>query len=625
MTIKDQDKGKRVLVLIESPNKKKTESAIFKQLGYTKCIILASIGHITKIADDKDSFCNTGIYPDDGFKAKYVIDPDKKDTAKQIKDQVELADIVYVATDPDYEGSAIAYALVSQFKIKKYRRLYINAITKETISEAIEKSDYCKLRDGDVCRAQTRQKLDKLLGYRLSRIAKNSTTAKSVGRCQSAGLKLIVQREEEIQNFKSETYYDLVLGFEKASQQFKAKYAGTASKDVKRLASLKECDRIIKDCSSSDYTVVKVETKKKNVNPKPPFTTSTFQQEVSSKLGISVKKSMEYAQRLFEGIDINGQHIALITYIRTDSAEFAPEFIPILGKYVKDHFGEEYYSPIRKVKKSENEQDGHEAIRPVNLEMTPEKVSDYIADDGLVKVYRMIYARTLATMMASNVVSETTYTIMNGNHRFEFASREEIFDGFKKVYSYKDKDDEIDLAKVCFKEGETLKNAKLEAVERHTNPPSRYKEATFIKELESRGIGRPSTFATIVTTLLDKGRGYCVVENKCIVPTDLGIRLSHFLDENFSNLINLEYTAEMEKGLDSIAEGKLDSVKFLTDFFNNMEEAVGKIEKQSGKLDAVCPKCGSRLVVRTGKYGKFIACSGYPNCKYTERIPSKKQ
>lgn len=624
MSIIEQDKNKKILVLIESPNKKKTESAIFKQLGYTNCAILASIGHITKIADDKNSFCNTGIYPDKGFKAKYIIDPDKKDIAKQIQEQVERADLVYMATDPDYEGSAIASSLINKFKIKKYRRLYIHAITKEAISKAIEDSDYCKLAEGDVVRAQTRQKLDKMLGYRLSRIAKKNTTAKSVGRCQSAGLKLIVQKEEEIQNFKPETYYDLILNFEKNKHVFKAKYIGTIKKDIKKLTNLNNCKQIVLACKDNPYIVSKIDTKEKKINPKPPFTTSTFQQEVSNKLGIGVKKSMEYAQKLFEGIDVNGAHIALITYIRTDSAEFAPEFLPILEKHVKEHYGNKYYAPIRKVKKSENEQDGHEAIRPVDLEMTPDKLANYINDEGLIKVYRIIYNRTLATMMASNIISETTYTILNKENKFEFVSREEMFDGFKKVYQYKD-NDEDNLVKVTFDKEEQLQKTKLEAVEKHTNPPNRFKEATFIKELESRGIGRPSTFATIVTTLLDKTRGYCVVEDKAIKPTELGIKLSHFLDKNFPKLINVEYTAEMEKGLDLIANGKLNYLYFLQDFFDNMEEAVKKIEPnitsdQQEQICPICPKCGSKMVLRQGKYGKFWGCSKFPKCSEIVKI-----
>ena len=329
---------------------------------------------------------------------------------------------------------------------------------------------------------------------------------------------------------------------------------------------------------------------------------------------------MEYAQKLFEGININGKHIALITYIRTDSPEFAPEFLPILEDFVKKEYGKEYFYGVRKAKKKENTQDGHEAIRPVDLSMTPEKLEQLISDKNLIKVYDIIYKRTIATAMTPNKISETIYTISSNENLFEFSSKEQLFDGFKKVYKYDDSKDDVVLE--TFEIGEQLKVSSIEAQEKETNPPKRFKEATFIKELESTGIGRPSTFATIVSTILDSYRGYCEVNDKYIVPTEKGILLNDFLEESFPNLINVKYTSNMEKDLDKIANGKLKEKDFLNDFYETMENVVkNKFPNSTSEItDRICPECGKPLVIRTGKFGKFLGCSGYPNCKHVEKL-----
>lgn len=610
------NKDSKILVIVESPNKCKTLDKILKDGGYKSSKVVASVGHISEIKNG-GSYFNTGIEPTNKFKTNYAISKDKEEVVSKIKSLVDKADIVLIASDPDREGEAIAWSLRKFLKLdkNKYKRITFHEITKKAVLSAIENPS--DIDDDLVSAAQSRQKLDKLLGYRLSPIARKQVNAKSVGRCQSAGLKLICDRENEILNFKPETYYDLFLNFTKNSNEYKAKYVGTIKELLKRITDKDIVDGVIKDCNGKDYTVRDIITKEKLSNPKPPFTTSTFQQEVSTKLGISVKKSMEYAQHLFEGIEIKGEHIALITYIRTDSNEFAPEFLPILEDYVKSTYGEKYFAPIRKAKKSENAQEGHEAIRPVNLDMTPEILSRYISDTNLIKVYRIIYNRTIATMMASSVTSETTYEIINGKHLFNLVSKELLFDGYKKVYNYKDDEDD-DVSTDTFVKGEKLLNTKLNCVEKQTQPPARYKEATFIKELESTGIGRPSTFATIVNTILDKDRGYCEVVDKCIVPTEKGMTLSKFLDESFPNLINVNYTSELEKDLDLIAKGKLDQIDFLNEFYNTMENTIRNMpRKPSGVVisDYRCPQCGSVMYLRNGKFGEFYGCSKYPSCK----------
>jgi len=613
---------KRTLIICESPNKVKTISQILKEAGHTKCVVMASVGHISEIKNS--GLYNMGIDPNDDFKADYVVSSEKKDVVDRLKEQVSLADIVYIASDPDREGEAIAWSLKKFLKIPndKYQRVTFHEITKKAVLQAFDKPR--KIDDSLVSASQARQKLDKIVGYRLSPISRKQVDARSVGRVQSAGLKLIVDREEEIIKFVPEVYFDLYLLLSKNKTEFEAKYYGTTEKEVKRIASLEQVESIVKDCKKTNiYTVDKIETKERQNSPKAPFTTSTFQQEVSNKLGIGVKQAMSYAQKLFEGIDVNGKHLALITYIRTDSTEFAPEFLPVLENYVKSTYGKEYFASVRKAKKSENAQEGHEAIRPVDLEMTPEKLSKYITDSSLLKVYDIIYKRTIATSMANAIISETIYVIKNDKHLFNLVSKEILFDGYRKVYgSFEDKDDDAPTEET-FKVGENIVYTKLQAVEKKTNPPARYKESTFIKELESKGIGRPSTFASTVETILSESRGYCVIKDKTLVPTEKGITLSKFLDESFPDIININYTSDLEKDLDLIASDKLDEVDFLKTFYEKLNQSINKVAPHSSSSEAtdkICPDCGKTLVYRTGKYGPFLGCSGYPNCKHIEKV-----
>lgn len=616
----------RYLIAVESPNKVKTIKQLLKGTPYEGAAVMASVGHITEIRDNRDSFRNSGIHPEDGFKADYDVSQDKRDVVARLKEQADKADVVFLASDADREGEAISWSLKRFLRIPegKCRRITFHEVTKNAVLKAMASPR--KIDSDLVEAAQARQKLDKMLGYELSGIARRGVGAKSVGRCQSAGLKILADREREISSFVPEEYFELHLDFEKNGSRFRAKYVGSGAKSPKRISSKLECDAIARDCAGNPFSIAGVCTKEKKSFPKPPFTTSTFQQEASSKLGMSVKQAQSAAQRLFEGIEVGGRHIALITYIRTDSAELAPEFVPLLGERVRESYGKEYYAPVKKAKKGELAQDGHEAIRPVDLEMTPERLSRHIDDKCLLKVYKLIYSRTIAASMAPNVVSETTYSIANGKHRFEMISKEELFDGYRKAYSYKEKSDGDQIVKETFAEGEELRGAKLSGARKSTTPPARYKEATFIKELESQGIGRPSTFATIVSTLLDPGRGYCVEEDKCMRPTEMGMRLSAFLDEKFPDIISVGYTAEMERGLDSIAKGEMGQVPFLKGFYDRMESAVErsgvgpKLADQRAAEGRKCPECGSPMAVRNGKYGPFLGCSSYPKCRHVEKI-----
>lgn len=612
-------KDARYCMIVESPNKVKTINQILKQCGYTNVFVFASVGHITHIADSGEY--NMGIDTKNNFKADYKITPGKSDVVKKLKEQVKMADYVILATDGDREGEAISYHLKEELKIpeKKLNRIVYHEVTKAAILKAIKESR--KIDYDLVAAAVSREKADKIIGYRLSGIARNNVGARSVGRCQSAGLKLIVQREEEILNFKPEKYFDLYLHFKKNKTEFKAKYTGTDKKEVKSLPSLDACKKVVTECKKGNYSILNITHKDSLENPKPPFTTSTFQQEVSKKLGISVKSAMECAQKLFEGINVGGSHISLITYIRTDDATYAPEFLPVLEAFVKNKYGKDYYAPVKFGKKGENSQEGHEGIRCIDLEMTPERLRQHITDEKLLKVYSIIYNRTVASSMKPAVIANTIYTIANGAQRFSMTSKELKFEGYRAAYSYgaDDKDEDDQIVRESFKEGEVLKDTSLEAIEKETRPPARFDESSFIKELDKQGIGRPSTYATILQVLLDDKRGYCKVEEKKIVPTNLGMNLSHFLDKSFPDVINIKYTAELEHELDLIAKGNMDSITFLETFYKALEAAIAKVSPESNQ-EKVCPECGKAMKIRKGKYGLFWGCTGYPECTKIESI-----
>lgn len=607
------DKNTRVLIIVESPEKSRTITKIFHDEGFNKVVVMATIGHFTCIADGS-GYWNTGIHPEENFKIDFELDRGKKDNIKKLKEQISYADKVYICSDGDREGEAIGWSCVKFLKIPKtkYKRATYHEINKRAIFEALENAH--DLDENLVNAAHSRSVLDKMVGYRLSPIAKKSVYCKSVGRCQSAGLKLLVEREEEIQNFKAEKYFDLFLFFTKNKTDFKAKYQGTDSTPIKQIKSQEDCDKIYEDCKGNKFIVKTVEFKDKLDNPKLPFCTASFQQEVTSKLNLTTEQAMSCAQQLFES--------GKISYHRTDDTTMSPEFKLELKNYVTKRFGKEYYSEVREGKKDDNAQEGHECLRVLDLELTPEKFSQTNTNELLNKVYKIIYNRTVASSMKPSIISETVYNIYNGKHKFTMTSNELKFDGYKKIYNYKDDEEnsDSDLIKETFNKGEELKDCSLESVPKETQPKPRYKEATFLKELQQRGIGRPSTYASIVSTIKSEDRGYCKVENKCLVPTEKGIKLSHFLDDKFSDIINIDYTKEMEKSLDLIANGKLNYLDFLQDFYNKLEESSNKVTELSVKVDKKCPECGNPLVIRKGKYGKFLGCSNYPKCKHIEKI-----
>jgi len=615
----------KTLIIVESPNKCQT----IKSFLPDNYVVAASVGHITKIQNS--GLYNMGVDVNNDFKVDFAVDPEKKDIVKKLKELVKSSDFVYLASDNDMEGEAIAWHLKDVLKIadSKYKRITYHEITKPAIMKAFENARM--IDENKAYAAITRASLDRIVGFRLSPLAMTKCSCKSAGRVQSAALLIIVLREKEIMNFVPEEYYEIWLPFKKGKGIYRAQYKGTDKKKLVSISTKAAAEKVIKDCDGKEYVLKNIESKERKVPSKPPFTTSTFQQEVASKLGYSTKKAMECAQKLFEGINLNGNHVALITYHRTDSTDLNDEFVETLNQFVQKKYGKDYYAPVKKAKKGKNTQDGHEAMHVIDLEMTPEKLKQYIEESQLIKVYKIIYDRTVACAMADCVMTDTEYSIYNGEHRFAYSTHSVKFPGFKAVYNYADENDEDENGNKYpeLKIDEVVNAQELELVKKSTNPPARYTEASLIKKLEDTGIGRPSTYASTIATILDPDRGYVEKEGKSLKATDKGIRLSDFLTKEFGDIINLQYTSEMESKLDEIANGKTDRIAFLKEFYaklcteitsaRNAESNKPPVEKVGKK----CPDCGKELVYRTGKFGKFIACSGWSGkkgCHYTEKI-----
>ena len=603
------DRTKRVLILVESPEKAKTIGKIFRDAGYSRVFVQATIGHFTKLADGA-GYYNTGIFPDENFKMNYVIDPAKKEVVSKLKEQVKMADQVYICSDPDREGEAIAWSCVKFLNIpkNKYKRASYQAINQKAIFEAIRNAGDIDMNL--VHAAHARSGLDKGFGYRISQLLREFNKGKSGGRCQTPALGMVYDRDMEIANFIPEKYFDLYLHFFKNKVEFKAKYVGTDKNPIKRLDTQEQIDKIFEECKGHPFIVNDIEHKDRLENPRPPFSTVTFQKECASKLGLTIKQAAECAQKLFDA--------GKISYHRTDSEQFEEEFTNELKSFVKENFDKKYVSgTVVKGKADPNAQEGHEALHVLDLNLTPERYAREAPSELLSKVYRIIYNRTVATALKPAIIAQTTYNIYNNNkHKFVLNSNELKFDGYRCVYSYRDDSDEKEeLIKETFSKDEQLKECSFESLPKETTPPSRYKEANFVEELKKAGIGRPSTSPSIVETIKSESRGYCVVEDKCLTTTDLGKSNIEFLRQNFNDIVNVNYTKQMEDSLDLIAQGKLNYLDFLKSFFDNLESSVKKVEPG----DRICPDCGAPLKKRIGKYGVFYGCSNYPKCKHVEK------
>lgn len=603
------------LVIVESPHKSKT---IEKYLGKDFKVV-SSVGHIRDLSTSgKYGF---GVDIDNNFKPDYKIIKGKAKLVKELKKDIKDADFVYLATDPDREGEAISWHLYDTLGLKEenYDRIVFNEITKKAVLDSFNKAR--KIDDNLVKSQETRRILDRIIGFRLSKLMQSKTGGKSAGRVQSVALKLIVDREREIEAFIPEEYFEIEAKF----NDFDAKLDTYNHKKIE-IKKESEAKEILSKLSNA-FKIESIDKKEKAKKSKFPFTTSTLEQEASTKLGFTSKKTMMIAQKLYEGINLKDGAEGLISYMRTDSVRLSDEFIKETYGYIKDNYGSEYVGYVKKSNKTENVQDAHEAIRPTNINNTPEKIKEYLTNDEY-KLYSLIYYRALASLMKDAKVEATTVILDNNNYQFKVNGQILIFDGYLKVYSkYEDSEDKVLPDFSNYKSNVLVANT-IEYTSHTTKPPARYTESKLIKEMEELGIGRPSTYAKTIDTIEE--RGYVKVIDKKFVPTEVGIETTDKLQEFFKDIINVEYTKNMEDDLDKIAEGNMEWNKLLSIFYQEFEPKVEvafknmekKAPEETGEL---CPNCGSPLVIKQSKYGKFTACSNYPTCKYIKSNKEEKE
>lgn len=596
------------LVIVESPAKSKT---IEKYLG-SDYKVVSSKGHIRDLATSGKF--GLGVDVEHNFEPNYIPIKGKKKDINALKKDVDASSFVYLATDPDREGEAISWHLKDTLDIQdNYSRVVFNEITKDVVIDAINHPR--KIDENLVKSQETRRILDRIIGFRLSKLMQSKTGGKSAGRVQSVALKLIVDREREIEAFVPVEYWTITADFKDFTADLE-KYHG---KKVE-IGSEVEAQEIL-DQLSNAFKIEDVKQSDTTKSAKPVFKTSTLQRMAANRINFAPSKTMRVAQKLYEGIDIGSETVGLITYMRTDSERVSPTFVAETYEYIKKNYGPEYIGSVKAGKKDKNMQDAHEGIRPTSIMRTPESMKKYLTPDEY-KLYNLIYVRALSSLMANAAFLTTSVILENNGYTFKTTGSVLKFDGYLKVYAaYEEQKDTLLPDFKNYKSNTIIANEILK--EQHfTKPLPRYTESSLIKEMENLGIGRPSTYATIVTTI--KERGYVVVEDKKMVPTEIGIETTDKLQEFFSDIVNVEYTSAMETDLDKIADSEADNVKVLREFYDKfepcVEEAFDKMEKKEAeKTGETCPECGSDLVIRNGRYGKFTACSNYPTCKYIKK------
>ena len=601
------------LVIVESPSKSKT---IEKYLG-ADYKVLSSKGHIRDLST-KGKF-GLGVDIENGFDPDYIIIKGKKKDVDALKKEAKAAEHIYLASDPDREGEAISWHLYDCLGIedKKYDRIVFNEITKPAVLEALK---HPRKIDSDLVNSQeTRRILDRIIGFRLSKLMQVKTSGSSAGRVQSVALKLIVDREREIEAFKEEEYWSIEANF----KDFEADLVHYEHKDIEIKTEV-EAESILEKLDSNFY-VESFETKSKAKKSKAPYTTSTLQQDASNKLNMNAKKTMSIAQKLYEGIELENETVGLITYMRTDSIRISDEFIKATYHYIDQTYGKDYVGYVKQAKKNDNVQDAHEAIRPTSIYRTPESVKKFLSNDEY-KLYRLIYFRALASLMSDAKTNNTTVILDNNNYQFKTTGQVVTFDGYLKVYKEYEEVEDKSLPETLLEKDKIVESKEILKEQHFTKPPARYTEAKLIKEMEELGIGRPSTYAKTMDTL--KSRGYADIVEKKFVPTSIGIEITDKLQQSFSHIINVEYTAKMEDDLDKIAEGKIVWNNTLKEFYDEFEPAVQSAfealpKKEAEKTGEMCPECGNPLVIRKGRYGEFTACSNFPTCKYIKAEPKQ--
>ena len=603
------------LIIVESPAKANTIKRFLG--GNTK--VVASMGHIRDLPKSK-----MGVDIEHDFEPEYINIRGKGDLIKELKKDAKDAKQIYLATDPDREGEAIAWHLAHILGIPEDSvcRVTFNEITKETVKESMKKP---RKIDMNLTNAQqARRVLDRIVGYKISPLLwKKVKPGLSAGRVQSVAVKLIVDRENEIRNFVPEEYWNIyaTLLDEKSKKEFEAKFYGKDGKKID-LHKKEEVDEILANIENGKYIVTNVKLGEKKRTPAPPFTTSTMQQEASRKLGFSLKKTMSVAQGLYEGVKIPEKGtVGLITYMRTDSTRISEEAREAAKEEITKTYGTAYYEN-RYYKKSSEAQDAHEAIRPTYINISPESIRTSLTLDQY-RLYKLIYNRFLASQMSSAVFDTINVDIDVNKYNFKASGQNLKFKGFMVLYvegNDSNENDDENVMLPMLEAGQEVKKKKLNPKQSFTEPPARYTEASLVKELEAKGIGRPSTYSPIITTILE--RRYVEKDKKQLVPTELGEVVNKLLIENFSDVVNVEFTAKVENEFDDVASGKEEWKQVLRDFYPQFEQEVEKVDKELEHVkledevtDVKCEKCGRNMVVKIGRYGKFLACPGYPECK----------
>ena len=614
-------KAKTELVIVESPAKART---IEKYLGESYKVV-ASMGHLRDLPKS-----TMGVDIAGGFVPQYIPVKGKEEIIEDLRERSAKARTVYLATDPDREGEAIAWHLKELLDLPdgKACRVTFNEITKRVVTESIASP---REIDQDLVDAQqARRILDRIVGYELSPLLwKKIRRGLSAGRVQSVATRMVVDREREIRAFVPEEYWLLDAVLRAGDGEFTARYYGTESGRAE-LHSEAETDAVIAAVTGKEFSIQSVKRGKKQRSPSPPFITSTLQQEASRRLGMTPRRTMSIAQQLYEGVDVTGMGtVGLITYMRTDSLRLSDEAITAARGFIKDHYGEAYCpEQPRRYKTKAGAQDAHEAIRPTNAALAPEMVRADLSKEQYM-LYRLIWGRFMACQMANAIYDNVVVDAACEGHVFRANYSELVFPGYTAVYE-EERDDEPDAPKKPLpnlKEGDSAQLVKLNKEQKFTQPPSRYTEATLIRAMEEKGIGRPSTYAPTITTILS--HEYVVKEGKYLRPTSLGEVVTGLMEERFPDIVDLKFTARMEDGLDDIEKGEKGWKQYLTDFYGGFEEELHNAEKamegQRIKVpdevsDEICPVCGKNLVVKSGRFGRFLACPGFPECNFTMPI-----
>ncbi|MYL63776.1 type I DNA topoisomerase [Bacillus hwajinpoensis] len=607
------------LVIVESPAKAKT---IEKYLG-KKYQVKASLGHVIDLPRSQ-----MGVDVENNYAPKYITIRGKGPVLKEIKDAAKKAKKVYLAADPDREGEAIAWHLAHSLKIDEQTecRVVFNEITKDAVKDAFKQPRPINMDLVDA--QQARRVLDRLVGYNISPLLwKKVKKGLSAGRVQSVAVRLIIEREKEIQNFEAEEYWKIKASFEKDGEQFEAGFYGVDGKKTD-LQSREDVDNVLKRIEGDQFNIQSVQKKERKRNPALPFTTSSLQQEAARKLNFRAKKTMMLAQQLYEGIAIGKQGtVGLITYMRTDSTRISETAKDEAKEYIQGKYGDTYLSAKKPAKKqSGKSQDAHEAVRPTSVMRDPSEMKAYLKRDQL-RLYKLIWERFVASQMAPAIMDTMSVDLENNGTTFRATGSKVKFKGFMKVYVEGNDDNKKEEDKMLpdLEEGMNVSTSDIDPTQHFTQPPPRYSEARLVKTMEELGIGRPSTYAPTLDTI--QRRGYVALEDKKFVPTELGEIVLELILEFFQDIINIEFTAGLENDLDKIEDGEAEWISVINEFYQNFEQRLKVAEEEMKEVEIKdepagedCEKCGSPMVIKMGRYGKFMACSNFPDCRNTKPI-----